>query len=618
MSQWRKTKAGIYLRVSSEEQRERQTIRTQREFAETYCELHGLEIFNFYVDDGVSGTVPLHERPGGAQALRDAQSRNYDVLLGYKIDRFARSARLILNTVEELASYGVGISSMTESIDTSTPAGRMQLTMLSAFAGFERDTFLERSAHGTARAAAEGRPLGGIVPYGYLVEGKKQLARWAIDETKVWGDWTAADVVRWIYERLGVDRWSCRQVADELNARGVPTAYQRAGRGTRTKKTAPRWRASRIRNLVTNPIYCGRYQYGRRSTNPDRAVIEATMPALVSEELWQAAQDTLRFLRFVPKDGSPRINLLRGLMVCGICGLHFCGARGRDKESTWYRCNGQTVDHGPIAGRCVAKSIKAEWIEPLVWADIKGWLRDPGAVLEELSGQAQHAAERVAREAERQTLAERLSDLAAQRERVLDLHIRGHLDAAEVESRLHEITGHYTKVETQFAALCGTHADADQPWIAPDLLADLRARLDEGFDAQTRQQIARLLVKQIIVHTRVDERGKKTASLTVTYRFPNEPTLGVDFDCTDTDSWRRPAATGPGWRTGIRQRARWQRIKKGGQRPPHRILSLLLLPPVRCYCPFLQWKTTTGFSRRGQRLWESALRRRGSGSLPPA
>jgi hypothetical protein len=154
--------------------------------------------------------------------------------------------------------------------------------------------------------------------------------------------------------------------------------------------------------------------------------------------------------------------------------------------------------------------------------------------LEELSRQAQHAAERAAREAERQTLAECLADLAARRDRTLDLHIRGHLDAAAMESRLTEVTTQYTKTEARFAALCGNDADVDEPWIAPDLLAELRARLDEGFDAQTRRPIARLLVKLIRGAHGVDEWGKKTASLTVTYRFPSEPTDGVEVDrCAD-------------------------------------------------------------------------------------
>jgi DNA invertase Pin-like site-specific DNA recombinase len=66
----------LYLRVSSEEQRERETIDIQREFLEQYCRLYGLEVADVYADDGVSGTIPLHERPEGKRLLEDAKRRS--------------------------------------------------------------------------------------------------------------------------------------------------------------------------------------------------------------------------------------------------------------------------------------------------------------------------------------------------------------------------------------------------------------------------------------------------------------------------------------------------------------------------------------------------------------
>src|SRR5687768_1598630 len=68
----------LYLRVSTEEQRERQTINTQREFGERYCQLHGLPIHHVYADDGISGTVPLERRPEGGQILQAAKHGKFD------------------------------------------------------------------------------------------------------------------------------------------------------------------------------------------------------------------------------------------------------------------------------------------------------------------------------------------------------------------------------------------------------------------------------------------------------------------------------------------------------------------------------------------------------------
>ncbi len=91
-------KSAIYMRVSSsEEQRERQTIEIQRDFAKKYCELHEIPVANYFADDGCSGTIPLGERPEGRRLLDDAKEHAFDTVLIYKLDRLGRDARLILD-----------------------------------------------------------------------------------------------------------------------------------------------------------------------------------------------------------------------------------------------------------------------------------------------------------------------------------------------------------------------------------------------------------------------------------------------------------------------------------------------------------------------------------------
>src|ERR1035438_9266856 len=111
----------VYVRVSSEEQRERQSILTQRDFADRYCDLHQLPIHAVYADDGVSGTIPLDRRSEGARLLRDARLKKFDQLLVYKLDRLGRETRLTLEAVAELEKCGVRVRSMTEEFDSQTP-----------------------------------------------------------------------------------------------------------------------------------------------------------------------------------------------------------------------------------------------------------------------------------------------------------------------------------------------------------------------------------------------------------------------------------------------------------------------------------------------------------------
>ena len=154
----------LYLRVSTEEQRERQSIATQREFAERYCALHQLAVSAVYADDGISGTLPLSSRPAGARIMPDARLHRFDQLLVYRLDRLGRETRLTLEAVAELEQCGVRVSSLTEEFDTATASGRLMLTLLSGFAAHEREVIRERSMAGSQRVAESGGWLGGVCP----------------------------------------------------------------------------------------------------------------------------------------------------------------------------------------------------------------------------------------------------------------------------------------------------------------------------------------------------------------------------------------------------------------------------------------------------------------------
>src|ERR1051326_5746038 len=172
----------VYARVSTEEQRERQSIETQYEFAQRFCQMYTLPVFRVYADNGITGTLPLDRRPEGSQILRDARLGKFDQLLVYRLDRLGREKRLILNAVAELEKLGVRVRSMTEEFDTGTATGRLMLTLLSGFASHERDVIRERSMAGASRVAEAGAWMGGIVPYGYRKVGEKRDAHLVISD----------------------------------------------------------------------------------------------------------------------------------------------------------------------------------------------------------------------------------------------------------------------------------------------------------------------------------------------------------------------------------------------------------------------------------------------------
>jgi hypothetical protein len=141
--------AAIYARVSSEEQRENQIIKTQIEAAKRWAEFqklveHPIDITELYLDDGVSGTIALAERPVGKRLLDDAAHGKFELVLVYKIDRLGRDPRDILNATHRLDQLGVAVKSLTEEFDLSTPSGKFMFNVFAAAAGFARDSQLER------------------------------------------------------------------------------------------------------------------------------------------------------------------------------------------------------------------------------------------------------------------------------------------------------------------------------------------------------------------------------------------------------------------------------------------------------------------------------------------
>jgi site-specific DNA recombinase len=327
-------------------------------------------------------------------------------------------------------------------------------------------------------------------------------------------------LVRQIYHWLAVEGWTCPRIAQHLNSLGVPTAYTKderlVRRGQRKERTQGWWRPGRIRSLVTNPVYKGEQQYGRRSSKPEgREIISAQVPALVSEEVWQAAQETLASNRLMAKN-TPCVYLLKSVIRCGGCGRYYIGSWGRGFP--WYRCNGALTDRRPVQERCPAKALKGPDLEPLVWEDVKRFLRNPGDILEELTREREIDAGVAIAEAERVTLESTLGELQQRRKRAIDLNLRGRISEAELDELLVQIVREQEGVEERLKELQATLTEPGEP-VDQDLLAEVRRRLDEGLDESQRQEVVQLLVKRITVHTEITPEGKR-AKVLIQYRFP--------------------------------------------------------------------------------------------------
>lgn len=155
-------KVGLYARVSTDKQdTDNQMIRL-REIAQN----RGYEVFDEYVD--IASGRNAH-RPNLDRMMKDAKSHRFDKILAVRLDRIARSVINLNNLMIDLDEWKVKIEFIDQPIDTSTPAGKMILTILGAMAEFERELIVERTNDGLKRAVKEGKTLGrrstSLTPY---------------------------------------------------------------------------------------------------------------------------------------------------------------------------------------------------------------------------------------------------------------------------------------------------------------------------------------------------------------------------------------------------------------------------------------------------------------------
>ncbi len=149
-------KAAIYARVSTSNHG--QDVGMQTRELRQFAEARGWTITGEYLDEGISGSKA--SRPELDRMMADAHRRRFDVVIVWKFDRFARSVSHLLRALETFNSLGVGFVSLSESLDTSTPTGRMIFTVLGAVAELERSLIAERVRAGLRNARAKGKKLG--------------------------------------------------------------------------------------------------------------------------------------------------------------------------------------------------------------------------------------------------------------------------------------------------------------------------------------------------------------------------------------------------------------------------------------------------------------------------
>jgi site-specific DNA recombinase len=410
----RGTTVALYARVSGEKQERQATIETQINSMERYCEVHGFPIAPgaIYRDQDVQNETPLLERREASRMLREAKTLGVQAIVVYETGRLCRAQAPFFQMLTQLEESGLRLISTQHQIDRETPSGQMYLRMQMMFTEFDYTNTLrkfndgrEKWSRATYVDPEDGQEyhywMGGIIPYGYRPIGVNRRCGIAVDRTPLPGlAYSTAAVIERIFNWTVQNRYSGPQIERLLNAEGVPTHHQLAVIGAgcpgRAAKSSARrlWSTEMISRILRNPVYKGIHIYGRNSMY-ERDLIHRRVPAIVSEAIWEAAQEVVTQNRMCascnPKDGR---YLLAGKIRCAICGAAFQGMQqhgSRPKQpGVWfYRCAAKNLqlykfrlaDRG--LERCPNQVVR-EGIEDAVWAQICWLAAHPDETMEEV------------------------------------------------------------------------------------------------------------------------------------------------------------------------------------------------------------------------------------------
>lgn len=313
-----------------------------------YCEDRCWDQVGIYREEGKSAhSDSISKRPVLRQLLEDAAHGKFDVVVVHTFDRWARNLKVLLETVAVLNQHGVGLVSITENLDWSTPEGRLVARTLGSFGEFFSDMLGTHVKKGISERAHQGRHLG-AVPFGYQsCWENKQLVCEPEHPGGVHIDLREAEAVRELFRRYSSGLTTTTLLATWMNVQGFRTRNKhRPAHGNGNAIAEPRlFTNASVRVILHNVFYAGIVRHR------DQALPGCHNP-LVTEDLYQAVQTALkrnsgRSETLHP--GPEREYLLKGLIRCAHCGLPmwaqtYANANRYYREQKGSRGTGYCVD----------------------------------------------------------------------------------------------------------------------------------------------------------------------------------------------------------------------------------------------------------------------------------
>jgi site-specific DNA recombinase len=491
-------RAAIYARVSSEEQREGQTIDSQIAELERFAREKGWALAGLYKDEGWSGA--LLSRPALDQLRDDARRKLFDFVLLNDVDRLARDVAHLGIVKRDLERCGVRVVFRKLPSDES-PTYNLMVNVLGSFAEFEREMIIDRTRRGR-RYKVEVRQqfLGATASYGYCYVPKDRATGQDGYLAVVPEE---AALVRQMYEWVDGEGLSARQVVARLNQ---VQAHARKG---------GRWAKSTVLRILRNETYAGVWHYNKhysseplksgarsqyrrslKSSNRLRPRVEwlpVILPAelrIVPHDLWQRVQQQLtKNITFSPRN-SKHSYLLKGLVRCGGCGAAYVGDPSHGKF--YYRC----------LSRCKRMpTVKEECLDETVWSAVAEAILNPTTIFDQVGKfREREVEEERIRNSEDQTVGRALAQVRREEARLLEAYRTGIISPTQLGQELELLKKRQSALEVRERNL-RRNTGAPSGNNLRQTLEEHCQRVAERittFNEAERQRFLRLLIDDVI------------------------------------------------------------------------------------------------------------------------
>ena len=522
--------AAIYARVSSEQQREENTIASQTASLIEFASSHDLEVPGEWVfeDEGYSGATL--ERPG-LERVRDlAAEGQIQVVLAYAPDRLSRKYAYQILLIEEFARHGV------ETLFVKSPQGdsaedQLLVQFQGMIAEYERAQILERSRRGKRHRAHSGEiSVMSGAPYGYRYIRKtdEAPAAYIVNEAE-------ARVVRRAYEMYTVEGLSIGEITRRLNAESIPP------------RKSGRWERSVVWGVLRNSAYRGvacfgktrvsgrtrvmRPQRRRGGTMPSTTAsherpredwIEIPVPALVTEESFARAQELLRENKVRSRRRTIAPSVVQGLVSCQKCGYAFSrtSTQTSARKIHYYKCIGSDSWRklgGPVCDN--RRFVRQELLDQIVWAEVIRLLEEPALLQQELDRRLAAARSSDPTRKHEQSLQRERIHVGKGIERLVSAYQEGLLSIEQLRERMPALRQREQTLRAELQAIVDQTNDRAAFLRLVETLTAFLARLRsaaETLSVTERQRIVRLLVKDVLV-------GEDTITIRHSIPIPSGP-----------------------------------------------------------------------------------------------